>query len=212
MRSFAALPSVVLLATSAASASSFFSIPLMKFECTGSYLKGSPDRDRARASYIKSHSTSRTTTVPVSNLAYAQYTTSVGIGSTTTSSSTRGPPTPAAAPALPIPARPLNFPIGETVNVTYGLGYFSEIEYLDQVILAPIFRITNQSICDAFSYADFEGVEASTGTPFPDANGPIRTTLSNLVSQGVIKDEVLGVYFAAARATATPASRCSRLV
>jgi hypothetical protein len=84
MRSFAVLLSAALLATSSASASSFFSIPLTKLERTGSYLKGSPDADRARAVYLKSRAASGPTTVPATNLAYVQYTTSVGIGSPAT--------------------------------------------------------------------------------------------------------------------------------
>ena len=79
MKSSAAL-SVVLLATFA-SASPVVTIPLTKLQRTGAYLKGAPDSDRARAAFLKSRAASGPTTVPATNLAYVQYTTSVGIGS-----------------------------------------------------------------------------------------------------------------------------------
>lgn len=80
MRSFVAL-SVALFATSASAASPVITIPLTKLQRTGAYLKGSPDADRARAAFLKSFTASGPTTVPATNLAYVQYTTSVGIGS-----------------------------------------------------------------------------------------------------------------------------------
>lgn len=79
MRSLPALWAVVLLATSV-SASPVFSIPLTKLQRTGAYLKGSPDADRARAALLKSYTANGPATVPATNLAYVQYTTSVGIG------------------------------------------------------------------------------------------------------------------------------------
>lgn len=48
---------------------------------TGSYLKGAPDADRARAAFFKSRGYAKTTTVPATNLDYVQYTASVGVGS-----------------------------------------------------------------------------------------------------------------------------------
>jgi hypothetical protein len=73
--------SVVLLATSV-SASAFFSMPLTKLAPpAGSYLAGLPDADRARAAALKSFAAGGPATVPASNLAYVQYTTSVGVGS-----------------------------------------------------------------------------------------------------------------------------------
>ncbi|KIJ21176.1 hypothetical protein PAXINDRAFT_107055 [Paxillus involutus ATCC 200175] len=210
MRSFAVLLSAALLATSSASASSFFSIPLTKLERTGSYLKGSPDADRARAVYLKSRAASGPTTVPATNLAYVQYTTSVGIGSPATyynlvvdtgsSNTFCGTGTTYVRTSTSIPTE-------ETVNVTYGLGYFSGIEYLDQVTLAPNLVIANQSIGDAMSYADFEGVDGivgvgpvilTQGTLSPDTNALIPTVMNNLVSQGLIEDQILGVHFAPA--------------
>lgn len=79
MKSFAAL-ALIIFATSA-SASPVVTIPLARLQRTGSYLKGSPDADRARAAFLKSRATCGPATVPATNLAYVQYTTSVGIGS-----------------------------------------------------------------------------------------------------------------------------------
>lgn len=71
--------------------------------------------------------------------------------------------------------------------------------------LAPNLVITNQSIGDALSYADFEGVDGivgvgpvdlTQGTLSPDTNALIPTVMNNLVSQGVIENQILGVYFA----------------
>lgn len=82
MKSFAAF-SLVLLATSA-SASPVVTIPLTRLQRTGSYLHGSPEADRARAAFLKSRTNDGLATVPATNLAYVQYTTSVGIGSPAT--------------------------------------------------------------------------------------------------------------------------------
>lgn len=71
--------------------------------------------------------------------------------------------------------------------------------------LAPNLVIHNQSIGDALSYADFEGVDGivgvgpvdlTQGTLSPDTDAMIPTVMNNLVSQGLIEDQVLGVYFA----------------
>ncbi|KAF9232454.1 acid protease [Melanogaster broomeanus] len=207
MRSFAALLSAVALATSA---SASFSIPLTKLERSGSYLKGSPDADRARAAYFKSRTGSGVTSVPASNLAYVQYTTSVGIGSPPTYYNLvvdTGSSNTFCGTGTPYVRTSTSFPTGETVNVTYGLGYFSGIEYFDQVTIAPNFVITNQSIGDALYYADFEGVDGiigvgpvilTEGTLSPDTNGLIPTVMNNLISQGLIEYQILGVYFAPA--------------
>ncbi|KIK92610.1 hypothetical protein PAXRUDRAFT_146921 [Paxillus rubicundulus Ve08.2h10] len=210
MRCFAALLPAVLLATSFASASPFFSIPLTRLERTGSYLKGSPDADRARASLLRSRTASSgPITVPATNLGYVQYTTSVGIGfpptyynllvDTGSSNTFCGTGTKYVRTSTSIPT-------GESVNVTYGSGYFYGIEYLDQVTLASNFVIVNQSIGDALSYADFEGIDGIIGLgPTILTEGTlthetelIPTVMDNLVLQGLIKDQTLGVYFAPA--------------
>jgi len=81
MQWFSAMLSAVLLGTSV-SASAFFSMPLTKLTPpAGSFLAGLPDADRARAASLKSFAAGGATTIPASNLAYVQYTTSVGVGS-----------------------------------------------------------------------------------------------------------------------------------
>ncbi|KAG9313431.1 acid protease [Chiua virens] len=208
MRSFVALALGLVLATSASASSSVFTIPLTKLQRSGSYLKGSPDADRARAALLKSFAYGGPTTVPATNLAYVQYTTEVGIGNPPTYYNLvvdTGSSNTFCGTGGPYVRTNTRIPTGEYVNVTYGSGYFSGIEYLDQVMLAPNLVITNQSIGDALSYADFEGVDGivgvgpvdlTQGTLSPDTNATIPTVMNNLYSQGLIEDEVLGVYFA----------------
>ncbi|KAG6381803.1 acid protease [Boletus reticuloceps] len=198
MRSFAAL-FVVLLTTSSSASSR-----------TGTYLKGSPDADRARAAFLKLRTASGPTTVPATNLAYVQYTTSVGIGNPPTYYNLvvdTGSSNTFCGTGTPYVRTSTSIPTGEAVNVTYGTGYFSGLEYLDQVTLAANLVITNQSIGDALSYADFQGVDGivgvgpvdlTLGTLSPDTNAAIPTVMNNLVSQGLIENQVLGVYFAPA--------------
>lgn len=73
--------------------------------------------------------------------------------------------------------------------------------------LAPNLVITNQSIGDALQSADFQGVDGiigvgpvdlTHGSLSKDKNATITTVMSNLVSQKLIKHQILGVYFAPA--------------
>lgn len=73
--------------------------------------------------------------------------------------------------------------------------------------LASNLVLTNQSIGDALSYADFPGVDGivgvgpvdlTRGTLSPDTDATIPTVMNNLVSQRLVEDQVLGVYFAPA--------------
>jgi hypothetical protein len=75
------------------------------------------------------------------------------------------------------------------------------------VTLASGFVITNQSIGDALSYADFEGVDGivgvgpvilTQGTLSPSTDELIPTVMDNALSQGLITEEILGVSFAPA--------------
>ncbi|KAG8221143.1 acid protease [Butyriboletus roseoflavus] len=208
MRSFVALP-VVLLAASAL-ASLVITVPLTKFQRTGAYLKGAPDADRARAAFLKSRTTSGPTTVPATNLVYVRYTTSVGIGNPPTYYNLlvdTGSSNIFCGTGIPYVRTSTSIPTGEAANVIYGSGYFSGSEYLDQVILAPSLVLKNQSIGDALYSTGFEGVDGivgvgpvdlTQGTLSPDTNTTIPTVIDNLVSQGLVKDQVLGVYFAPA--------------
>ena len=78
MRSFVALP-VVLLAMSA-SASPVITIPLTKLQRTGAHLNETPDTDHPRAAILESRQANGSTTVQATNLGYLWYTVSVGIG------------------------------------------------------------------------------------------------------------------------------------
>ncbi|KAG0695378.1 acid protease [Suillus ampliporus] len=211
MKSFSALLSAVLLATvTSISASSFFSMPLTKLASPNSYLAGLPDADRSRAAFLKSFASGGPTTVPASNLAYVQYTTSVGVGSPPTYYNLvvdTGSSNTFVGTGIKYVQTSTSIFTGEDVNVTYGSGYFSGLEYLDQVTLAPGFVITNQSIGDALSYADFEGVDGivgvgpvilTEGTLSPSTSELIPTVMNNALSQGLITEEILGVSFAPA--------------
>ncbi|KAF9224223.1 acid protease [Gyrodon lividus] len=207
MRSFTALLSVVILATST---SASFNIPLTKVERSGSYLKGSPDAGRARAAYLRSRTADGPTTVQATNLGYFEYATRVGIGSPATYYNLlvdTGSSNTFCGIGKMYVQTSTSIPTGEGVEVTYGTGYFFGIEYLDQVTLAPNLVITNQSIGDALLYADFEYVDGilgvgpvalTNGTLTSDPNALIPTVMDNLVAQGLIKHKILGVHFAPA--------------
>ncbi|KAH7909946.1 acid protease [Hygrophoropsis aurantiaca] len=209
MRSFTVLLAAVLLATSS-SASSFISTPITKLNRSGAYLKGSPDADRARAAFLKSRASGGATTVPASNLAYVQYTTSVGVGSPATYYNLvvdTGSSNTFVGTGKKYVRTSTSEATGETVNVTYGSGYFSGLEYTDTVTLASTLVITKQSIGDALEYADFEGVDGivgvgptdlTQGTLSPDTNAMIPTVMDNALKQGWITEEILGVSFAPA--------------
>ena len=59
-------------------------IPFNQVQNTGPYLQGLPDADRQRATLLKSVGISGTSTIPATNLAFVQYTISVGLGSPAT--------------------------------------------------------------------------------------------------------------------------------
>ncbi|KAG0704600.1 acid protease [Suillus ampliporus] len=209
MQSFPALLFVVLIAASR-STSSLVSIPLTKLERTGSYLQGSPHADRARASFLKCRQTGGPTTVPASNLDYAQYTTSVGVGSPATYYNLvvdTGSSNTFVGTGKTYVRTSTSIPTGQDVNVTYGSGFFSGVEYYDTVTLAPDFVIAMQSIGDALQYADFEGVDGiigvgpvdlTQGTLLPDTDASIPTIMNNALKQGRIEKQILGVSFAPA--------------
>ncbi|KAG2143546.1 acid protease [Suillus bovinus] len=211
MQSFSILLRTVLLVTvTSVSASSFFSVPLTKIAPPNSHLAGLPDADRARAAVLKSFTSGGPKNVPASNLAYSQYTTSVGVGSpptyynlivdTGSSNTFVGTGTPYVKTSTSIFTH-------EKVNVTYGTGYFRGLEYLDRVTLAPGLVIKNQSIGDALSYADFGGVDGivgvgpvglTEGSLSTNVNELVPTVMDNALSQGLITKEILGVSFAPA--------------
>ncbi|KAG1747796.1 acid protease, partial [Suillus paluster] len=197
-----ALLFVVLIAASR-STSSLVSIPLTKLERTGSYLRGSPHADRARASFLKTRTTGGSTTVPASNLAYVQYTTSVGIGSPATYYNLAidtGSSNTFIGTGKKYVRTSTSVPTGQQVNVTYGLGSFTGVEYSDTVTLAPDLVIANQSIGDALQYADFEGIDGLIGVGpvdlthhslSPDTNALIPTIMNNALKQGLIRKQIL---------------------
>ncbi|KAG0704564.1 acid protease [Suillus ampliporus] len=209
MRSFSALLSAVVIVASA-SASALVSIPLTKLERTGSYLTGFPHADRARASYLKDRKSGSPTTAPASDFAYVQYTTSVGVGSPATYYNLvvdTGSSNTFVGTDKKYVRTSTSVPTGQDVNVTYGLGFFSGVEYYDTVTLGPDLVIAKQLIGNALQSADFEGVDGiigvgpvdlTQGTLSPDTNALIPTIMDNALEQGLIKKRILGVSFAPA--------------
>ncbi|KAG1738545.1 acid protease [Suillus lakei] len=209
MWSFSTFVSGVLIVVSV-SASSLVSIPLTKLERTGSYLKWFPHADRARASFLKSRTTGGPTTVPASNLAYMQYTTSVGVGSPATYYNMivdTGSSNTFVGTGKKYVRSSTSVPTGQDVNVTYGSGFFTGAEYYDTVTLGPGLVITNQSIGNALRSARFQGVDGiigvgpvnlTHGTLSPDIHAFIPTIMNNALKQGLIKKQILGVSFAPA--------------
>lgn len=208
MRSFSALLFAVIITASRSTSWASVTIPLTKLQRAGSYLQGSPHADRARASFLKT--TSGPKTIPATNLAYIQYTTSVGVGN------------PAAYYNLIIDTGSSNtfvgtgkkyvrtstsVPTGQNVTVIYGSGFFSGIEYNDTVTLAAGFVITNQSIGDALKFASFDGVDGiigvgpvdlTQGKLYPDTGALTPTIMDNALKQGLIKQQIFGISFAPA--------------
>ncbi|KAH9832517.1 acid protease [Rhodofomes roseus] len=183
---------------------------------SGAYLQGAPDAGRARVVHMKERAAhvagyaAGSTTIPASNLAYVQYTASIGVGSPPTYYNIvvdTGSSNTFVGTGIPYVKTSSSIPTGQEVNVTYGSGFFSGYEYLDQVTIAPDLVITNQSIGDALEYADFEGVDGiigvgpidlTVGTLYPAEDAEIPTVMDNALAQGLIPTEVLGVSFAPA--------------
>nr|GAT59498.1 aspartic protease [Mycena chlorophos] len=91
---------------------------------------------------------------------------------------------------------------GKSVSVSYGSGEFSGTEYTDTVALGGV-GVTSQSIGVASSSSGFDGVDGIIGFGPEDltedtvsGSSEIPTFMQNLVSQGVISENVLGVSFA----------------
>ncbi|KAF8346650.1 aspartic peptidase A1 [Amanita rubescens] len=90
----------------------------------------------------------------------------------------------------------------DDVSVTYAVGSFSGVEYIDNVEIAPGLTI-RQSIGVAQQSEDisFDGilgigpVGLTLGTLTPDSNAKIPTVTDNAYQQGYINSEVVGISF-----------------
>ncbi|KII85185.1 hypothetical protein PLICRDRAFT_334879 [Plicaturopsis crispa FD-325 SS-3] len=94
---------------------------------------------------------------------------------------------------------------GGSVSVTYGSGSFSGEEYTDTVTLADGLVITGQGVGVASSASGFSGVDGILGIgPVDLTSGTVSnadtvpTVTDNLLSQGTISTEVIGIYYAPA--------------
>lgn len=81
MRSFSSSLFVALLAACASQAAPPLTIPLTKRQHEGASLQGSSNADRARAEFFKSPTNGGLTSVTATDINYAQYITSIGVGS-----------------------------------------------------------------------------------------------------------------------------------
>lgn len=86
--------------------------------------------------------------------------------------------------------------------MTYGSGFFSGEEWLDTVTLAPGLVINQQSIGVALSFEGFTDVNGILGLGPVDLTfgavsntSTVPTVSDNLLAQGAISQEVLGINF-----------------
>lgn len=98
---------------------------------------------------------------------------------------------------------------GGSVSVTYGSGSFSGTEYTDRVSFGGL-TVTGQSIGSASRSTGFSGVDGIIGFgPVDLTQGTVSnantvpTFTDNLLSQGLISTEVLGVSFQPITGSAT---------
>lgn len=99
--------------------------------------------------------------------------------------------------------------LGKSVSVTYGSGSFSGTEYTDKVSFGGL-TVASQSIGAASTSSGFDGVDGIIGFgPVDLTSGTVSGTSSvptfmdNLLSQGSITQEVLGVSFKPITTSAT---------
>ncbi|EKM48656.1 uncharacterized protein PHACADRAFT_108504 [Phanerochaete carnosa HHB-10118-sp] len=91
---------------------------------------------------------------------------------------------------------------GDTVSVNYGTGSFSGTEFLDKVTISPDLIIEKQSIGVASESQGISAVDGVFGIGPIDltkdtVSGQLEvpTVLDNMTSQGIIKSNVLGIFF-----------------
>ncbi|KAH9951514.1 acid protease [Amylocystis lapponica] len=168
--------------------------------------------ERARASFLRSRASSAgsdsdTVTVPATQFEYVTYTLPIGVGSPPTYYDLivdTGSSNTFVGSGKPYVRTSTSIPTGDTVNVTYGIGFFDGDEYYDQVTIAPGLIVKNQSIGDALQSASFEGVDGIIGlgpkdltrdTLSPDTGELLPTVMDNALAQNLIQQEVIGVSF-----------------
>lgn len=86
--------------------------------------------------------------------------------------------------------------------MTYGSAYLSGKEWTDTVTLAPGLVVQNQSIGVSSSAVDLSGMDGILGLGPVDLTnetvsntGTVPTVPDNLLSQGKISEEVIGIYY-----------------
>ncbi|KAF9534256.1 aspartic peptidase domain-containing protein [Crepidotus variabilis] len=92
----------------------------------------------------------------------------------------------------------------ELVSVTYGSGFFSGLEYTDEVSLVSGLTIPDQSIGAALFSSGFDDIDGilgigpvnlTVGTLFPGETTPIPTVTDNLYSLGIISKNLIGISY-----------------
>ncbi|KAI5119244.1 hypothetical protein M0805_008795 [Coniferiporia weirii] len=182
----------------------------LKINATGSTL---PQIDRARAAHLITKGNSlagrsldrRTASFDVTNAAVT-YLADVGVGSPATTYSllidTGSSNTWVGADKTYVKTS-TSKSTGKSVSVSYGSGSFSGTEYTDTVTLSSSLVIKTQSIGVASSSSGFSGEDGILGIgPVALTEGTVSgvssvpTVTDNLLSQGTISDEVIGIYYA----------------
>lgn len=166
------------------------------------------DADRARAATFKANGKigKRASSVSVTGTKVS-YTASIGVGSPATNYTllidTGSSNTWIGANKKYVKTS-TSVSTGHSIEVEYGGGYADGTEYTDTVTISPSLVITNQSIGVVEKSADFgvgiDGIlgigptDLTQGTV--DGMSTVPTVTDNLLSQGKISTEVIGIYYA----------------
>ncbi|KAI5117484.1 hypothetical protein M0805_009547 [Coniferiporia weirii] len=170
-----------------------------------------PDIDRARAaqhlltSEAKSGSSRRAASFDITNEAVT-YVANVGVGTPPTTYSLlidTGSSNTWVGAGQTFVETSSTQDTGDGVSVSYGSGFFFGEEYTDTVTLSDTLVITDQGIGVAVLAFGFSGVDGILGLgPVDltegtvDGESTVPTVSDNLFAQGVISEEVVGVFFA----------------
>ncbi|PAV14862.1 acid protease [Pyrrhoderma noxium] len=177
----------------------------LRLNVSGSTL---PELDRARAANLKSKAGKldrRQSSFDVTNVAVV-YSADVGVGTPPTTYSLlidTGSSNTWVGAGKSFVRTSSSVSSGRRVSVTYGSGSFSGTEWTDTVTLSSDLVVTGQGVGVASSSSGFSGFDGILGIgPVDLTEGTVSgvssvpTVTDNLLSQGTISEEVIGVYFA----------------
>lgn len=184
----------------------------LRLNVSGSTL---PELDRARAANLKSKAGTldrRQSSFDVTNVAVV-YSADVGVGNPATTYSLlidTGSSNTWVGAGKSFVRTSTSVNTGHSVSVTYGSGSFSGTEWTDTVTLSSDLVITGQGVGVASRSSGFSGFDGILGIGPVDLTentvsgvSTVPTVTDNLLSQGTISEEVVGVYFAPTTTTET---------